>query len=81
MEKRTILISTDRMNLEITTKKFASKKQAHEAMLAEVLDQGKYESVEELIDAANAGEAGFSDDEAWIRHNTCDTIVWKIIAV
>lgn len=56
-------------------------KEAHDEMLKEILDQSSYENVDELIDAANAGEAGYSDDEAWISHPSCDTIVWKIISV
>lgn len=56
-------------------------KEAHDEMLKEILDQSSYENVDELIDAANAGEAGYSDDEAWISHLSYDTIAWKIISV
>lgn len=76
-----ILISTNRTELDITTKEFSSMKEAHDEMLKEILDQSIYENVDELIDAANAGEAGYSDDEAWISHLSCDTIAWKIISV
>ena len=76
-----LLISTDRSELNIVTEKFATKKAAHEAMLKEILDQSDYASVEELVDAANVGEAGYSDDEAWIHHSSSDTIVWRIVEV
>lgn len=76
-----LLICTDRMGLNIDSAEFNTPKAAHDQMLAEILAESNYANEKELIDAANAGEAGYSDDEAWIHHATCDTIVWKIIAV
>ena len=76
---KAILISTDRINLEISTETFDTEQEAHDAMLAQIFNQSDYKTVDELVDAANAGEAGYSFDEAWISHSTYDTIVWKII--
>lgn len=78
--RKYILITTDRVNLDLTSEEFPSAKAAHDEMLNQILDQSDYNSVEELVDAANAGEAGYSNDEAWISHSSYDTIVWKIIA-
>ena len=78
--RKYILITTDRVNLDLSSEEFPSAKAAHDEMLKQILDQSDYNSVEELVAAANAGEAGYSDNEAWISHSSCDTIVWKIIA-
>ncbi len=76
-----LLISTDRVDLEITTLTFPSLKEAHDKMLKEILNYSDYNSVDELIEAADDGEAGYSDRDAWISHSSCDTIVWKIVEV
>jgi hypothetical protein len=78
---KAILISTDRTNLEITTQEFDTVEDAHNQMLTEILDQSDYESVDDLVNTANNGEAGYSDRDAWISHSECDTIVWSIITV
>ena len=79
--RKYILITTDRENLALSDKEFSSTKAAHDEMLKQILNQSDYSSEEELIDAVYAGEAGYSDDEAWVSHSSCDTIVWKIITV
>ena len=79
--RKYILITIDRVNLDPECEEFSSAKAAHDEMLKQILDQSNYNSVEELVDAANAGEAGYSNDEAWISHSSYDTIVWKIVAV
>ncbi len=75
-----ILITTGRENLTLSNEEFPSAKAAHDEMLKQILNQSNYSSEEELIDATYAGEAGYSDDEAWVSHSSCGTIVWKIIA-
>lgn len=76
-----LLISTDRVELDITTSEHKTMKEAHDAMLKEILELSDYETEEELITASDDGEAGYEEDEAWISDNEYDTIVWKIVKV
>ena len=80
--RKCILITVDQETLDLSVEKFPSAEAAHDEMLKQMLDQSDYNSEEELVDAANAGEAGYSDDEAWaVSRRSCGTVVWKIVAV
>lgn len=73
------LISVTRNELNITESFFPTKKDAINAMVEDMKTSCGFKSIEEIIDAANSGTAGFSDDEAWAE--TCDqgTGQWKIV--
>ncbi len=79
--RKCILITVDQETLDLSVEKFPSVEAAHDEMLKQMLDQSDYNSEEELVDAANAGEAGYSDDEAWaVSRKSCGIVVWKIVA-
>ncbi len=76
--KQYILISTTRDELEICTSFYDTQKEAYDAMVADILLMTEYETLEEIIDAANAGECGFSDNDAWAETNQFGTGQWNI---
>ncbi len=80
--RKYILITTSEPDLDLSVEEFPSADAAHDEMLKQILDQSDYNSEEELVDEANAGLAGYSDDEAWaVSRRSCGTVVWKIVAV
>ncbi len=75
------LISVTRDELDICESFYPTKKEAINAMVADIIILTGYETLEEIIEAADAGECGFSDDEAWAETNQCGTGQWKIVEV
>ena len=76
-----VLISTTRDELEICTSFHETQEQAHQAMIEDIIISTDYESVEDIIDAANAGLAGFSDNDAWAETNQFGTGQWNIVKI
>ncbi len=76
---RYVLISVTRSELNITESFYATKQEAINAMKEDMELSCGFESLDEIIEAANRGEAGFSDDEAWAETNDQGTGQWKII--
>ncbi len=75
------LIFVNRNVLDICEIFYPTKKEAIDAMVADIILLTGYKTLEEIIDAANAGECGFSDDEAWAETSQCGTRQWKIVEV
>ena len=75
------LISVTRLELDITESYHKTKQEAIDAMVKDMIISTPYESLDEIIEAADTGECGFSDDEAWAETNQCGTGQWKIIEV
>lgn len=59
---------------------YSTHEEAHKAMIEDILLSTLYESLDEIIDGANAGLCGFSDDEAWAETES-GTGQWKIVKV
>ena len=76
-----ILISVTKLELEICEDFYKTKKEAHDAMIKSIMQVTDYKTLEEIIDAANAGNAGFSDDDAWAETKQSGIGQWKIIHV
>ena len=76
-----ILISADRDNLELCHSFYETREEATKAMVKEILDATYYESLEEIIEEADAGECGFSDYDAWVETSHSGTATWKIIEI
>ncbi|MBO5550422.1 MAG: hypothetical protein J5966_00555, partial [Lachnospiraceae bacterium] len=57
-----------------------TREEAREAMLEDILRSSSYESLDEIIEGANAGFCGFSADEAWAETES-GTGQWKIVKV
>ena len=75
------LISVTRNELEIVVSFYESKEAAHKAMIGDILISTSYESLEEIIEEADAGLCGFSDDEAWAETMQNGTGQWKIVEI
>ena len=73
------LISVTRLELDITESYHKTKQEAIDAMIKDMIISTPYESLDEIIEAADAGECGFSDDEAWAETNQHETGQWKIV--
>ena len=80
-EKRFQLISVTRSELEIVESFYDTHEEAHKAMIEDILISTPYESLEEIIEDADAGLCGFSDDEAWAETNQSGTGQWKIVEI
>ena len=76
-----ILIQVTKLELEICEAFYKTKKEAHNAMIKGIMQVTDYKTLEEIIDAANAGNAGFSDDDAWAENKQSGIGQWKIIHV
>lgn len=76
---RYMLISVTRCDLEIAESFYLTKEEAVEAMINDIIDSTPYESLEEIIDNANVGYCGLSDDESWAETTSDDTCQWKIV--
>lgn len=75
------LISVTRLEMEICTSFYNTRKEAHQAMIDDIILSTDYNNLEEIIEAANAGLCGFSDDEAWAETNQFGTGQWNIIEI
>ncbi len=75
------LISVTRTELEICESFYKTKQDAINAMVEDILISTSYKSLEEIIEDADAGLCGFSDDEAWAETNQHDTGQWKIVKI
>ena len=60
---------------------FPTRKDAIAAMTKSILEKTDYKSLDEVIDDANDGRCGFSDDDAWAKTKNGDPIRWDIIEV
>ena len=76
-----VLISTTRDDLEISESFHETKEAARQAMIDDIILLTDYESLDEIIEEADAGLCGFSDDDAWAETNQCGTGQWKIVEV
>ena len=81
MRPKYILISATRDELDIGTAFFATQKEAHQAMIDEIIAWTDYESVDDIVDAADSGECSFSDNDAWAETNHLGTCQWSIIEI
>ncbi len=72
------LISVSREDLEIATSIHPTKEAAINAMIADIILQTNYESLEDIVKAAEDGECGFSENDAWAETNQFGTGTWKI---
>ena len=72
------LISVTRNELEICTSFYKNQEEAHKAMIEDIVLSTGYDSLEDIIDAANAGECDFSDNDAWAETNQFGTGQWNI---
>ncbi len=75
------LISASRDDLTICESFYNTKKEAIDAMVADMLTCCDFESLDEIVEAADRGDAGFSDDESWAETMQCGTGVWKIVKI
>jgi hypothetical protein len=76
-----ILISATQSEVVINEAFHPTKEAAQEAMLADILLMTDYQDLQEIIDDANAGICGFSDEEAWADTKQCGIACWKIVKV
>lgn len=75
------LIFVTRDDLTICENFYNTKKEAIDAMVEEMLTFCDFESLDEIVEAADRGDAGFSDDESWAETKDCGTAVWKIVKI
>lgn len=76
-----ILMSVTRDELSISENFCATKQEAVDAMIKDILLMTNYDSLDEIIKASENDEAGFSDDEAWTETKQFGTGQWKIAEV
>ena len=76
-----ILISVTELDLKICESLYETKPEVLDAMAEDIIRVTEYNTLEEIIDAANAGYAGFSDDDAWAETKQSGTGQWKIVQV
>lgn len=76
-----ILISATQAEVIINEAFYKTKEEAKEAMLADILLMTDYNDINEIVDDANAGLCGFSDEEAWADTKQCGIACWKIVKV
>ena len=69
------------MHILHNSRALRAREEAREAMLEDILISTPYESLDEIIEEADAGLCGFSDDEAWAETNQNGTGQWKIVKV
>lgn len=75
------LISTARNTLEITQSTYPTEEAARNAMIEDIINSTGYESLDEIVDAANRGECGFSDRDAWAETHEQGTAQWNIVEI
>ena len=76
-----VLISVTRDELSINENFCATKQEAVDAMVEDILLMTNYDSLEEIIKASENDEAGFSDNEAWAETKQFGTGQWKIVEI
>lgn len=76
-----ILTSVTELELEICESFYETKQEAITAMEEDIIRVTEYNTLEEIVGAANAGYAGFSDDDAWAETKQSGTGQWKIVQV
>lgn len=76
-----ILMSVTRDELSISENFCATKQEAVDAMVKDILLMTNYASLDEIIKASENDEAGFSDDEAWAETKQFGTGQWKIVEI
>ncbi len=75
------LISTTRDELEITQSTYPTEEAARNAMIEDIIISTGYESLDEIVDAANRGVCGFSNRDAWAETNEHGTGQWNIVEI
>ncbi len=50
-------------------------------MIDDIISSTNYNSADEIVEDANAGICGLSDDDAWAHDVYVGTIQWKIVKV
>ena len=76
-----ILMSVTRDELSISENFCATKQEAVDAMVKDILLMTNYASLDEIIEASENDEAGFSDYEAWAETKQFGTGQWKIVEI
>lgn len=76
-----LLISVTKSELDIIVSRYSTKKRAFNAMVEDMILSTSYESLEDIQKAAQAGECGISDEDAWAETNQFGTGQWKIVAI
>ena len=76
-----ILMSVTRDELSISENFCATKQEAVDAMVKDILLMTNYASLDGIIKASENDEAGFSDDEAWAETKQFGTGQWKIVEI
>ncbi len=80
-----ILISVTRDELDICESFHATKKEAIDAMVEDIITSCgigfDFESLDDIVEASNRGEIYFSDNEAWAETDQCGTGQWKIVEI
>ena len=75
------LLSVTHDELTIIATFHKTKEEAHEAMVQDILKSTQYSTVDEIVEAADEGLCGFSDDEAWAETRYQGTGQWSIVPV
>lgn len=73
-----VLISVTRGELEIYTSYHKTKKEAIDAMVEDMKTSCGFKSIDEIVDAADAGKCTFSDDGAWAQTLQYQAGTWLI---
>lgn len=76
-----ILISVTRNELDICESFHKTQEDARKAMVEDMLLMTNYETIDDIIDDADAGFCGFSDNDAWAETKSCGTAQWKIVQI
>ncbi len=75
------LISVTRDELDVTESRCKTHKEAHEAMIADIILSTGYESLDEIKEAAERGECELNDNSAWAETSQYGTGQWNIVEI
>ena len=77
-----VLMSVTRDEMDINESFFATREEAVNAMVKDMILMTNYETFDEIIEASNAGECQFCiDGNSWAETTEYNTGVWKIVKV
>lgn len=74
-----ILISVTKGEMEIFDSKYPNKEAAYNAMVEDIIISTRYNSLEEIKEAAKSGECDISEDGAMAMTNQFGEGLWKIV--
>ena len=75
------LISVTRDDLDISNSYHLTEDDAHDTMVAEMLEWTPYSTIEEIQSAAKRGECELARKGAWAETHDTGTCTWKIVEV